>query len=98
MRLDPAATPRAHRAVRRAHDRGNLLIALLGMLMGCENDPSTHGKRLRRHVSSDELLKALGFFSGQCNWIRRFGTSHELSPPNPSLSFLVDPVKLGKNL
>ena len=98
MRLDPAATPRAHRAVSGAHDRGNLLIALLGMLMGGENDPGTHGQRLRRRVSSDELLKVLNFFSGQCNWISGFGTSHGLSPPTPSLSSLIDLVKLGKYL
>src|SRR5438105_9902832 len=98
MRLDPAATPRAHRAIRRAYRRGNLLIALLRMGVGAQNDPGTHRQRLRGAVSSDEVLKVPGFFSGQFNWISGFGTSHMLSPPTPSLSSGADAVKLGKYL
>src|SRR5918912_944573 len=81
MGFDPAATPRAHRAIRGAQRRGNLLIALLGVGMGCQNDPGTHGLRLRCTVRTDKLLKLLGFFSCQFNWISGFGTSHMLSPP-----------------
>src|SRR5436309_1487438 len=98
MRLDPAATPGAHRAIGSAYRRGNLLIALLGMGVGGQNDPGTHRQCLRCAVSSDEVLKALGFFSSQCNWISGFGTSHMLSPPTPSLSSLVGFVKLGRHL
>jgi hypothetical protein len=98
MGFDPASTPSADGAISGAHDRGNLLIALLGMLMGRQNDPGTHGKRLWCGVRSDEVLKALGFFNSQCNGISRFGSSHMLSPPTPSLSSLVDFVKLGKHL
>ena len=98
MCLDPASAPGADRAVSGAHDRGNLLIALLGMGVRCQNDPGAHGQRLRGRVRSDELLKALGLFSGQYNWIRGFGTSHVLSPPTPSLSSLDDFVKLGRHL
>ena len=47
MGLDPASAPRTNGALGGAHNRGNLLIALLGMLMGTQNDPSTHRKRLR---------------------------------------------------
>jgi hypothetical protein len=53
-----------------------LLIALLGMGMRSQNDPGTHGQRLRRRVGSDEMLKVLGFFSGQFDWIGGFGTTH----------------------
>jgi hypothetical protein len=98
MALDPASTPSADGAISRTHGRGNLLIALLGMLMSCENDPGTYRQRLRRGVRSDQVLKALGFFSGQLDWISGFGTSHVLSPPTPSLSSPVDAVKLGKHL
>lgn len=98
MRLDPAPAPRADRAVSGTHDRGNLLIALLGMDMGRQNDPGTHGQCLLRRVGTDKVLKVLDFFSGQCNWISGFGTSHVLSPPTPSLSSLFDLVKLGKYL
>jgi hypothetical protein len=49
-------------------------------------------------VRTDKLLKLLGFFSCQFNWISGFGTSHMLSPPTPSLSSLADAVKLGKDL
>src|SRR5947209_20524275 len=98
MRLDPASAPGAHRAVSRPHGGGNLLIALLGMLVGIQNDAGPHGQRLRRRVSSDEVLKVPGFFSGQFNGISGFGTSHGLSPPLPSLSSRVDLVKLGKHL
>src|SRR2546430_9053296 len=34
MGFDPASAPSAHGAISGAHDRGDLLIALLGMLMG----------------------------------------------------------------
>jgi hypothetical protein len=98
MRLDPASAPSAHRAVSRTHGGCNLLIALQGMLVGSQNDAGTYGQRLRRRVGSDEVLKVPGFFSGQFNRISGFGTSHGLSPPLPSLSSRVDPVKLGKNL
>ena len=98
MGLDPAAAPGTNGAVSGANCQGNLLIALLGMGMGCQNNPSTYGQRLRRRVGSDELLKVFSFFSGQLNWISGFGTSHVLSPPTPSLSSLVDFVKLGKHL
>src|SRR5437667_11293406 len=98
MGFDPASAPSAHSAISGAHHRCDLLIALLGMLMGSQNDPGTHGQRLRRRVRTDEVLKALDFFSGQFNWISGFGTSHVFSPPSPSLSSLVDFVKLGKHL
>jgi len=98
MGFDPASAPCADRTVSRTHDRGNLLIILLGMGIRRQNDPGTHRQRLRRGVGSDEVLKTLGFFSGQLNWIRGFGTSHVLSPPTPSLSSLVGFVKLGKHL
>src|SRR5205814_3420065 len=98
MRLDPAAAPGTDGAVSGANGQGNLLIALLGMGMGCQNNPGTHGQCLRRRVGSDELLKVLSVFSGQCNWIGGFGTSHGLSPPTPSLSSLISLVKLGKHL
>src|SRR5438105_2801877 len=78
---DPASAPGAHGTVSGAHTRGNLLIALLGMGMGGQYDAGSHGQRLRCGVGSDELLKVLGFFSGQCNGICGFGTSHGLSPP-----------------
>lgn len=49
--------------------------------MGSQNDPGTHGQRLRRGVRSDELLKVLGFFSGQYNWMSGFGTTHGFHLP-----------------
>jgi hypothetical protein len=98
MSFDPAPAPGTDRAISRAHSRGDLLLALLGMGIRSQNDPSTHRQRLRRGVSSDEVLKALGFFSRQLNGISRFGTSHVLSPPPLSLSSLIDFVKLGKHL
>jgi hypothetical protein len=64
MRFDPAATPSAHGAIRGAYCRGDLLIALLRMGVGGQNNPGTHRQCLRCAVSSDELLKALGIFSG----------------------------------
>ena len=93
MRLDPAAAPSADRAVSRAHNRGNLLIALIGVFMSGENDLRAHGLCLRRRVGADEVLKMLGFFSSQFDWIGWFGTSQGLSPPKPSLSVRVDPVR-----
>jgi len=51
--------------------------------MSGQNDPSSHGQRLRRRVGSDQVLKVLDFFSGQFNGISRFGTSHELHHPDP---------------
>src|SRR5258708_23165570 len=98
MRFDPASAPGTNRAICGANRQGNLLIALLGMGMGGQNNSSPHGERLWRRVGSDELLKVLSVFSGQCNWISGFGTSHGLSPPTPSLSSLIHLVKLGKYL
>src|SRR5207244_2029953 len=59
----PASAPGAHGAISGAHDRGNLLIALLGMVMGRQNDPGSHRQGLGRRVRSDEVLKVFGFFS-----------------------------------
>src|SRR5438128_9130392 len=98
MSLDPATAPGAHGAIRGAHARGNLLIALLGMGIGAQNDPGAYCQRLWRGVRSDEVLKALGFFSGQLNWRSGFGNTHVSSPPTPSLSSLIDFAKLGKHL
>ena len=98
MGLDPASTPGAHRTITGANGRGNLLIALLRMGIRSQNDSSTHGEGLRRRVCSNEVLKVFGFFSGQFDWISGFGTTHVFSPPAPSLSSLVDAVKLGKHL
>lgn len=97
MGLDLASAPSTDGAVSDAYGRGNLLIALLGMGIRRQNNPSTYGQRLRRRVRSDELLKVFSFFSVQFDWIGGFGTSHVLSPPTPNLSSLVDPVKLEKH-
>src|SRR5258708_17933722 len=45
-----------------AHLRRNLLVATLRMLRRVQNDPRTHGLRLTRSVSADELLKLFEFF------------------------------------
>jgi len=62
MGRHPASAPFAHGAIRRANGSSNLLVVLLRMFMGSQNDPRTHRQRLRRRVSTDELLKLLGFF------------------------------------
>ena len=98
MGRHPASAPGADRTISRAHGRGNLLIALLGMGVGRQNDAGTYRQRLWCPVSLDQVLKALGFFSRQLNRISGFGTSHGLSPPTPSLSSLADVVKPGKDL
>ncbi len=98
MGLDPASAPSADGAISRAHGRGNLLIALFGMLMGPQNDLDTYRQRLRCAVSSDKVLKALGFFSSQFYWISGFGTSHWLSPPHSQFIFSDETVKLEKDL
>ena len=98
MGCRPTSTPFADAAIRGANDRGNLLVVLLRMFMGSQDNPGTYGQRLRCSMCSDELLKLLGFFSGQFNWMSGFGTTHVLSPPTLSLSSLVPPVKGGMDL
>ena len=61
MGLDPSPTPLAHGAIGGANGRSDLLVALFGMRVGRENDPSTHHQRLGRAVRSNELFKLLGF-------------------------------------
>jgi hypothetical protein len=98
MGRHPASAPLAHGAIRDAKGQGDLFVVLFRVFIGSQNNPGMHGQCLWRRVGSDELLKVFSFFSGQCNWIRGFGTSHVLSPPTPSLSSLVDSIKLGKHL
>ena len=66
-------------------------MVVFRMGIGRQEDPGTHGQRLWCGVSTDQVLKVLGFFSGQFNWISGFGTSHLVSPPIPvyPLSFTV---------
>jgi hypothetical protein len=63
MRLDPASAPGAHGAISGANGYSNLLIILLGMFMGSENDPGSHGQRLGRRVRTNKMLKMVDFFS-----------------------------------
>src|SRR5690242_21594449 len=86
MGRHPAAAPFADGAIRGADGSGNLLVVLLRMFMGSQNDPGTHRRGLRCGMGTDELLKLLGFFSRQFNWMSGFGTTHWLSPPTLSLS------------
>src|SRR6266571_9528185 len=98
MGLDPSPSPFAHRAIRGANGLGDLLVTLVRMLIGYQNDPNSPDERLGCAGSSNEVFKLLGFRSRQVNGITGIGTAHFLSPPTLSLSSLVRPVKLGKDL
>src|SRR5713226_9647559 len=67
------------------------MVVVLRMGIGPQNDPGTHGERLGGGVSTDQMLKLFGFFSGQFNGISGFGTSHMVSPfiPVYPLTFTV---------
>lgn len=64
MRLDPATAPGAHGSIGGTDGQGYLLGVLFRMFMGSQNDPGTHGERLWSIVSTNEMLKLLGFLSG----------------------------------
>src|SRR6266849_3371970 len=95
MGRHPASTPLAHRTIRGANDRGDLLVVLLRIFMNPQNNPGTHRQRLRCVLCSDELLKRLDFFSGQFNWMSGLGTTHWFHLPLSVylLSFLLSKVE-----
>ena len=84
MRPDPAATPFADGTICCYTDQSNLLIALLRVRLGSENDPRTQGFRLRGSGRSNELLKLLGFICREFYWIAGFGATHRCLPPTSS--------------
>src|SRR6266516_1327132 len=98
MGRHPAPTPLPHSAISGASRLSDLLVTLLRMLVGGQNDPNSHDEGLGRAGSSQKMFKLLGFRSRELNGITGMGTAHFLSPPPPSLSVLVHPVKLGKYL
>jgi hypothetical protein len=64
-------------------------------VMGSQNDPGADGQRLWGRMRTNKVVKMCHFFSGQCDWISGFGTTHRFVPPKPRLSFLCDLLKRG---
>jgi hypothetical protein len=94
----PAPTPLTHCAIGSATGQSDLLVTLLRMLIGGQNDPRSHDERLGGAESTNELFKPFGFRIRQVNGITGIGSTHFFLPPIFSLSVLVHPVKLGNYL
>src|SRR6266516_6074109 len=76
MGFDPPPTPFANGAIGCAQGQGQLLIALLGMGMCLENDPSTQSHCLRCGMRSYQVFEISDFCIGQGYWIAGLGTMH----------------------
>ena len=81
MGRHPAPTPLTHRAIGGVTGPSDLLVTLLRMLIGCQNDPRSHDERLGSAGSTNELFKPLGFRIRQVNGITGIGTTHILHLP-----------------
>src|SRR5712692_8375332 len=94
----PAPTPLTYCAISGPTGRSDLLVTLLRMLIGGQNDPRSHDERLGSAGSTNQLFKPFGFRIRQVNGITGIGSTHFFLPPSLSLSVLVHPVKLGNYL